>query len=185
MWFTIGISAEHWHCVFRCFDSLRVTLIPYWVPGKNKAMSITRFDSLDRDGLDFSGAWKVMKGWELEWKTKFSWALEGWSCSIGPSNFIALYSILDSINRSFMLLMRIYQASHWKSHGFCGRWQNLTPKESFKNIYRGYAFQSDTQDGEEFLVWSMSMNVFLCRSTTSHVSKVVYLFCKRMFYAIE
>ena len=63
----------------------------------------------------FSGAWKVLKGWELEWKAKFSWALEGWSCSTGPSNLIycTIFDIrLDSIiNRSFML-MQIYQASH-------------------------------------------------------------------------
>ena len=101
-----------------------------------------------------------MKGWELEWKTKFSWALEGWSCAIGPSNFIALYSILDSINRSFMLMQSIKPATEKAMVFREVTGQNLTPKKNFKNIYRGYAFQSDTQDGEEFLAWSMSMNVF-------------------------
>ena len=81
-----------------------------------------------------------MKGWELEWKTKFSWGLEGWSCSIRPSNFIALYSILDSINRSFMLLMRIYQASHWKSHGFAEGDRTSPQKKASKTYIEDMLF---------------------------------------------
>ncbi len=61
-WFMKGISAEHWHCVF----SLEIWGWHwYWVPGKNKEKSITRFDSLDRDRLDFLG-------WERLWKVEES-----------------------------------------------------------------------------------------------------------------
>ena len=100
-------------------------------------------DSIQSWWTGFSGAWKVMKGWELEWKAKFSSALEGWSCSTGPSNLIycTIFDIrLDSIiNRSFML-MQIYQASHWKSHGFSEGDKNSLQKKASKTYIEDMLF---------------------------------------------
>ena len=56
-----------------------------------------------------------LKGYEkLGTRSKFSSGLEGWSCSMRPSE-LYFTMICISINKSFML-MRIYQASHWKKH---------------------------------------------------------------------
>ena len=70
-WFMKGISAEHWHCVF----PLEILSGWHWyctgVPGKNKAMSITRFDSLDRDGLDCLGLESSWKEWNSNEKPNF------------------------------------------------------------------------------------------------------------------
>ena len=139
---------------FRCFDSLRVTLIPYWVPGRNKAMSIIRFDSLDHDRLDFLLLERVWKGGNSNEKPNFREPLR--DCNQTFKIYCPIF--LVSINQSFML-MRIYQASHWKSHVSSEGDKERTPKDSFKNRYRGYAFQFSTWHAKWciILVWSMSM----------------------------
>ena len=153
----------------------------YWVPGKNKTMSITRFDSLDRDRLDFLGLER------LGTQMKSQIFVSPWGMVMFNHPFNICCTIFGiRINQSFMV-MRIKPATEkamfpWK----------VTKADSKRKLQkqissRGYALLN--------VICKMVQNFwcdlrpcdecFLCRSTASHVDKVVNLFCKRMFYAIE
>ena len=146
MWFTIGISAEHWHCAFS---------LPYWVPGKNKAMSITRFDSLDRDGLDFLGLERLWKVGNPNEKPNFREPLRDGHVQ-SP-----LQHLLHYIRYSYKSILHGHanQASHWKSHvSLEGDKSWLQKKTSKTDIAsRICSFKCNMQNGAEFLVWSSSM----------------------------
>ena len=68
----------------------------------------------------------AMKGWELEGKPKFHEFLRD-DRSIKPSEFISCEPIKPAAEKK-----------HISSEG-----DQSSPKESFKNRYRGYAFQCD------------------------------------------
>ena len=116
----------------------------YGVPGKNKGKSIARFDSLDRDRLDFLRLGKVMKGRGTEWTATIfvsPWGMVMFNQTFNPS------CSCESIPATEKAMFR------WK----------VTQADSKRKLQKqigGYALQCNMQNGAEFLVWSSSIWCF-------------------------